>query len=76
MLMTTAHVVGNGNTCGCKSVSNQSLLVLLQTTAYNQVADERSWQALRFYLLDLFGYTSISNPYTNTTVPDTASSFA
>ena len=76
MLMTKAHVVGNSNTLGCNGVPNESLLVVLQTTAYNQVADERSWQALRFYLLDLFGYTSMSNPYTNTTVPDTASSFA
>lgn len=46
------------------------------SSAYNQVADERSWQALRFFLLDLFGYTSTANPYTNTTVFDTTSSFA
>lgn len=48
---------------------------MMQTAAYNKNADERSWQALRFFLLDLFGNSSATNFYTNTTVFDTASSF-
>ena len=51
-------------------------MIVVQTTAYNRVADERSWQSLRFFLLDLFGDTNTANFYTNTTVFDTASSFA
>ena len=51
-------------------------LACLQTMAYSATADQRSWQALRFYLLDLFGYVTPQNQYTNTTMFDTASSFA
>lgn len=44
--------------------------------AYNAVADQRSWQALRTFLLDLNGYVTAQNQYTNTTTMDTMSSFA
>lgn len=46
------------------------------TMAYSATADQRSWQALRFFLLDLFSYVTPQNQYTNTTVFDTMSSFA
>ena len=49
---------------------------VLQMQAYNAVADQRSWQALRTFLLDVFGYVTPQNQYTNTTVPDISSSFA
>lgn len=51
-------------------------LACLQTMAYSATADQRSWQALRFYLLDLFSYVTPQNQYANTTVFDTTSSFA
>lgn len=51
-------------------------LACLQTMAYSATADQRSWQALRFYLLDLFSYVTPQNQYANTTVFDTSSSFA
>ncbi|KAL3160801.1 hypothetical protein ABBQ38_009212 [Trebouxia sp. C0009 RCD-2024] len=38
--------------------------------AYNAIADERSWLALRTFLLDLFGYITPQNQYANTTVSD------
>jgi len=44
--------------------------------AYSATADQRSWQALRFYLLDLFSYVTPQNQYANTTMFDTTSSFA
>ncbi|DBA94647.1 hypothetical protein WJX77_011870 [Trebouxia sp. C0004] len=46
------------------------------TMAYSATADQRSWQALRFYLLDLFSYVTPQNQYANTTMFDTTSSFA
>nr|QOL01212.1 putative extracellular protein TR9_020 [Trebouxia lynnae] len=46
------------------------------TAAYSATADERSWQALRTFLLDLFGYVTPQNEYANTTTADTVSSFA
>ena len=51
-------------------------LECLQTMAYSATADQRSWQALRFYLLDLFSYVTPQSQYANTTVFDTSSSFA
>lgn len=42
----------------------------LQMAAYNAIADERSWLALRTFLLDLFGYITPQNQYANTTVSD------
>ena len=51
----------------------QDLLLLdcLQRAAYNPIADERSWLALRTFLLDLFGYITPENQYANTTMADT-----
>ncbi|KAK9823494.1 hypothetical protein WJX72_003155 [[Myrmecia] bisecta] len=33
-------------------------------SAYNEVADERSWLSLRGFLMDLFGAANAANPYT------------
>lgn len=42
----------------------------LQRTAYNPVADQRSWLALRTFLLDVFGNITPENQYANPTMAD------
>lgn len=63
----------------CFLVWTQHLKVFfgcLQRTAYNPISDERSWLALRTFLLELFGYITPENQYANTTMADAMGSMS
>lgn len=54
----------------------KEVLDCLQRAAYNAIADQRSWLALRTFLLDLFGYVTPQNQYANTTMGDSMGTIA